>query len=176
MKCYIYVLRLKDKNIYSHSLIQNYLTKKHPDLKDCYIVKNKNNKPFLSVKKNIYSLSISHKDEYICIAFSKGNFNLGIDIEKIDIKTLSLSKKFCVNEEVLDIENNEDKEALATLYWSVKEAVGKSYGEGLLIHPKKTLFRRECITIERSGKPVPAFIKTYKIEGYVVSFVAIPKK
>ena len=176
MKCYLYSLRLRHKDDYTHTLLQNYLAKKHPDLKDCSIVKNKDGQPFLSVKENLFPLSISHKDTHVCIAFSKDNIYVGVDIEKISTKTLLLAKDFCEDEEIDDIERAENKEELAALYWSMKEAVGKAYGEGLLIHPKKTYFNRTTMTVQRKGVAIPAFLKTFTKEGYVTSFVAIHRK
>ncbi|MBO5927156.1 MAG: hypothetical protein J6Q38_06370 [Clostridia bacterium] len=40
------------------------------------------------------SISLSHSDNYVCVAFSKGVFNIGIDVEKINAKKNEFLKKF----------------------------------------------------------------------------------
>ena len=70
-----------------------------------------------------YNISISHSKNLIAIGVSK--HNIGIDIEEISEKALSLSPRFICERNL----NNLTKEE-ATLLWSCKEAIYKWYQKG----------------------------------------------
>jgi 4'-phosphopantetheinyl transferase EntD len=67
-------------------------------------------------------ISISHTTKYACLGVSKTS-KIGIDIEEIRAKAVSVQHKFCNENEatIFDITNNLDM----TLLWSLKEALYK---------------------------------------------------
>ena len=83
-----------------------------------------NKKPKL---KNKSYISISHKKEHVIVATNLKN-QIGIDIEKIDEKIISLKNKFCSENEIKQKWKTsdliEEKEFL-TMLWCAKEATYK---------------------------------------------------
>jgi 4'-phosphopantetheinyl transferase EntD len=67
-------------------------------------------------------ISISHTTKYACLGVSK-TYKIGIDIEEIREKAVSVQHKFCTENEaiIFDTTNNFDM----TLLWSLKEALYK---------------------------------------------------
>lgn len=82
-------------------------------------------KPFLSSEK--YHFSISHCGDYAAVIISTGS-RVGIDIELATLKIERIKYKF-LNQNEFDLYPSADKKLL-TLFWSVKEAVYKWYGNG----------------------------------------------
>jgi 4'-phosphopantetheinyl transferase EntD len=124
-----------------------------------------NKKPKLSSNSFI---SISHKDQelIVCINLKK---EIGIDIEKIDIKIMKIQSKFC-----LEVELNHnlyiEKTEYLTMLWSAKEATFKCLENQNDIFLKdiyvKILNSKEGISIVNKKHYKLNFIKTD--DGYII--------
>jgi len=92
------------------------------------LVKNEFGK--LSLTNHPIEFSLSHSDRYTGYAF--GNHEVGFDLQVYQNKVLRILQKF-LNEAELDILNQiQDSENYlrsATLLWSAKEAIYKSFGK-----------------------------------------------
>lgn len=87
-----------------------------------------NGRPYLSDGPKI---SISHSSDKVGVLFSKGKEEVGLDIEKVRDKVLSIKHKFLSPAELQELGSSGIEKY--TLYWAVKEAVYKAGGiEGLL--------------------------------------------
>lgn len=87
-----------------------------------------NGKPYLL---NGPKISISHSSDWVGVLFSEGGEEIGLDIEKIRDKVLSIKHKFLSAIELQELGSAGVEKY--TLYWAVKEAVYKASGiEGLL--------------------------------------------
>ena len=104
----------RKKEILSRNLLLNEMI---PDAKLSY---NNFGAPQIN---SSYNISISHSKNLVAIGFSK--YKIGIDIQKISEKALSLSPRFICERNL----NNLSIEK-ATLLWCCKEAIYKWYQKG----------------------------------------------
>lgn len=97
-------------------------------------------------------ISISHTTKYACLGVSKTS-KIGIDIEEIRDKAVSVQHKFCNENEttIFDITNNFDM----TLLWSLKEALYK------LSDRQQLLFKTDICIIKR----LPEIIARIRFES-----------
>lgn len=133
--------RFSVKNAISSYYYSNY--KKTIKIKKIEILREKLKKPVYKlpirqpVKTNI---CISHCDGIAvsAIAENKTEGLVGVDIEKIRNFKLKELKSFLTQQELSQIfkQNPEDKNKIATLFWSIKESYLKAIGKGLVYHPK----------------------------------------
>lgn len=92
-------------------------------------------KPILDIKDTY--LNISHSHNYLFIVIS--NMEVSVDLQKIDIKNLNISKK------ILDIiPNNLSKEEITKIF-TIKEAYVKYYGKSILYNLKSINNNKEKI-------------------------------
>lgn len=113
------------------------------------------NKPFL--ENEAFHFSISHCKDFAAAIVSTKN-RVGIDVEEIDKRVLTIVPKFLSEIERADFElltfNNEQllQEQLkkATLLWSIKESLFKWYGLGKVDF--KTMLKIKHQAIENNGK------------------------
>lgn len=118
--------------------------------KEYTIKKDENGKPkFQDIEG--FHFNISHSGDWVICAFS--NYEIGIDIEKIDEVNLSIAKKYFNIDEynvLLNINNSADKKSFFYTLWTLKESYLKNLGIGIMgISPKLK------------------FIMENSIEGYV---------
>jgi len=73
------------------------------------------------------NISISHSFDFSALLLSK-KFQVGVDIEKIDVKIERIRKKFLRLEELNSISDEHRLEELY-IYWCAKEAMYKWYGK-----------------------------------------------
>ena len=111
---YIFKSEKRKKEIFSRNLLLNKMI---PEAKISY---NNFGAPQINTSDNI---SISHSKNLVAIGFSK--LKIGIDIQKISEKALSLSPRFVCESNL----NNLSIEK-ATLLWSCKEAIYKWHQKG----------------------------------------------
>lgn len=101
------------------------------------IVFNYSDKGKPSLNFNIHSdkiyFNLSHKNNYT--VYGIGQYNLGIDLEKIDdkVKIENIAKRFFCPQEYQHLIQlkEEDKPAYFFTLWTIKEAYLKSIGDGL---------------------------------------------
>ncbi|MBI3137584.1 MAG: 4'-phosphopantetheinyl transferase superfamily protein [Sphingobacteriales bacterium] len=86
-------------------------------------------KPFLPDER--YHFSISHCGDYAAALVSRDS-RVGVDVERVTDKILSIKDKFLSPEEqaLFISEPSLPDPRLLTLFWSAKESVFKWYGEG----------------------------------------------
>ena len=111
---YIFKSEKRKKEIFSRNLLLNKMI---PEAKISY---NNFGAPQINTSDNI---SISHSKNLVAIGFSK--LKIGIDIQKISEKALSLSQRFICESNL----NNLSIEK-ATLLWCCKEAIYKWHQKG----------------------------------------------
>ena len=111
---YIFKSEKRKKEIFSRNLLLNKMI---PEAKISY---NNFGAPQINTSDNI---SISHSKNLVAIGFSK--LKIGIDIQKISEKALSLSTRFICESNL----NNLSIEK-ATLLWCCKEAIYKWHQKG----------------------------------------------
>ncbi len=111
---YIFKSEKRKKEIFSRNLLLNKII---PEAKISY---NNFGAPQINTSDNI---SISHSKNLVAIGFSK--LKIGIDIQKISEKALSLSPRFICESNL----NNLSIEK-ATLLWCCKEAIYKWHQKG----------------------------------------------
>lgn len=113
------------------------------------IQQNTDGKPILAEKSHPLDLefNISHSDDICLIAISR-NLELGIDVEAVkpltDLK--ALAKTFLSEKELaaFTAANPEKKRDMFYDIWSAKEALLKSVGCGLKIHPNQIDLNQVC--------------------------------
>lgn len=144
------------------------LLRAFPTLKEKNIYYNEYDKPF--IKDDDY-FSCSHSGEYTVLVKSK--YLVGVDIEQIQNKPLILLNRFFEDERKW-IE--EDPATRYYLIWSLKESVVKAVGTGLATSPFSfsaiPLIKGESINVNG----VEIFARTYKKDGYVISFATTNKE
>lgn len=81
---------------------------------------------------SVFHFSLSHCGYYVAAILSPQG-NVGIDIEKVQRRILTLRQKFLTaEEELLMLENIPNEAEAFTFGWAVKEALYKWNGEGLV--------------------------------------------
>lgn len=92
---------------------------------------DENGKPFFADYPE-FGFNISHSGEWAAAAFS--NYEVGIDIEKIDSAKMDIAERFFhINEynKLISIENEEEKNRYFYTLWTLKECYLKNTGIGL---------------------------------------------
>jgi len=102
-------------------------------------------KPFL--EKEDYHFSISHCGDFAAAIVSR-NSRVGVDLERVDARILSIGHKFLSHSEKELLQDSNKTIEDLTLIWSAKEAIFKWFGKGGLsfkehIQLKKILFPAE---------------------------------
>lgn len=123
--------------------VQNYFKEEYSQdlaLKDILIKSDKQNgatfsTPFPDKEIGLH-LSISHGGGYGAAAIEQ--VPVGVDIERVrtfknDIRSAFLSP---AEESFVDRASSDQKDTLATLFWSFKESYLKALKKGLMIHPQ----------------------------------------
>ena len=126
----------KSEYVKKQTLLSKCMVLKNLNCKEDDIYYNALKKPY--VKNNLY-FNISHSKDYIVFVSSKNE--IGIDIEKIDIKNLNILNYAFTKEEIDFIKNEEkfldDEESRLTMIWTIKESLFKASGIEKYIEPKK---------------------------------------
>lgn len=139
-----------------------------------------NNYKYLGLEKNLLGapknianknlfVSLSHSDGILAAAFSEKK--IGIDIQKINQKTLSITKRFFNESDNNSILENEIKNA--NLVWSIKESAYKVFSlENFKIPSLKDIFIKNDKNLQAAYRNLIASIN-YKIaESYVFSIAS----
>lgn len=164
--------KIKNKKYQKQKIISEYILMKgikkyfELDYKQLDFKINKNGKPYIKNKKNLY-FNISHSNDYCIGAFS--NKKIGVDIEKIRKVNINIINKFATENEkkyILKSKNN-IIERLFEIY-TLKEAYFKMKGKNL-DNIKYIEFNITNNKIKCSDKNVKLKIKK-NIEGYIISF------
>ncbi|MEO9005263.1 MAG: 4'-phosphopantetheinyl transferase superfamily protein [Ginsengibacter sp.] len=130
-------VRIKKNITHPHKRLQHlaarYLLQAlHPGFPLHLIEIAESKKPFLSNEK--FYFSISHCGDYAAAIVSENKL-VGIDVEIVNPKVLSLQNKFLSKSEQSILENrslagSDDHIRWLTLFWSAKESIYKWYGRG----------------------------------------------
>ena len=105
------------------------------DPRECAIVKDSRGRPRLSFAPGLpahpgYDCSLSHKKRFACAgASSTPAIRIGIDVEEVSPRLLSLANAFAHDRDVV-IGSRPPEERL-TILWALKEACAKVLGNGL---------------------------------------------
>ena len=170
-----------------HKLLQHlagrYLLKKiSPNFPLNLIKVNSAGKPYLE-NENCH-FSISHSGDYAAVIISETT-NVGIDIEKPDEKIENIKNKFSTIQELkLFAANSIDVIDSLTMIWSIKEALYKWYGTGMIDFKKhlcieKIQYNDDFITTEctlRKDLEISVSAVTKMIDGYVLTYVVKGEK
>lgn len=121
------------RSFYGEILLRYIANKKFLILNsDIEVDRTKYGKPYI---KNLYNFhfNISHSNDWVICGY--GCKNLGIDIEKIKIASLDISKNFFTKDEnsYLSSKSKEQKNLYFYKLWTLKESYLKWTGEGLNI-------------------------------------------
>lgn len=118
--------------------------------------------------KDFY-FSISHKDNYVCVAIS--NSPVGVDIEKIDIKFSNLFEKILTLNEISKIKKDEIEKI--TKAWTIKEAVFKASSNKLFLYDKIDSFNyiKKIKTIKHNNYLITVYNEN--INNLTVNFVKL---
>jgi phosphopantetheinyl transferase len=119
--------------------------------------KDEHNKPSLLIDGQPYAISITHAGKYAAVSVAR-NRKLGIDLEKVDERILTVSHKF-LNAQEIDLlnKNGIDQAIEITKIWSAKESMYKLYG-------KKSLDFKENLLIQSIDKPLKGTIFTNNLQ------------
>jgi phosphopantetheinyl transferase len=124
------------KAIHSSKRIQQYssrliLEKLSPGFPLNQIIVDNGGKPKL--RNSTVQFNVSHTNEFAA-AIVCNEKQVGIDIEKIDVRVCRVMKKFLNTTELQTIGalNEIEKISMLTLYWSIKETVYKWWGLGAI--------------------------------------------
>ena len=121
----------KKRSLTAELLLKKALTDQGKDLNDLTYKYNDYGKPKL---KDIgdFCFNISHSGDYVILAVSVKE--IGCDIEKIRNRDLKIAKRFFADkeyEDLLKIEDEEERRKMFYLYWVLKESFIKFNGKGL---------------------------------------------
>ena len=138
---------------------------------------NSSGKPYLE-NQNCH-FSISHCGDYAAVIISDHS-NVGIDIEKANQKIEKIKNKFSSIQELeLFATNSINVIESLTMIWSIKEALYKWYGAGMIDFKKhlcieKIQYNNDFIITEctiRKDLEISVSTVTKKIDGYVLTYV-----
>ncbi len=107
-------------------------------------------KPYFKDKASFPFFNISHSGAYAVCALA--TCEIGIDIQKIQPYSQRLLKRILTRQELLQLEQSEEKESFFCRLWSQKESYVKWSGQGIT---------REFDTLERN-----AWQESFSIEDY----------
>lgn len=120
-------------------LLENFVKNPASDFKDISILKDTDGKPelYINDKRPDIILSISHSGDFASAVASKELKFLGVDTEKIEIRSRSWAEQSFYNTEyptdlVADFSSEKSAKFFTTL-WAKKEAVVKALGVGLSV-------------------------------------------
>ena len=113
-------------------------------------------KPYFKDKNRFPFFNISHSGDYAVCALA--TCEVGIDIQKIQRYSSRLLKRILTRQELSQLEQTEEKEALFCKLWSQKESYVKWSGQGIT---------RELNTLEKN-----AWQESFTIEDYWVCVTA----
>lgn len=113
-------------------------------------------KPYFKDKASFPFFNISHSGAYAVCALS--TCEIGIDIQKIQPYSQRLLKRILTRQELLQLEQSEEKESFFCRLWSQKESYVKWSGQGIT---------RELDTLERN-----AWQESFSLEDYWVCVTA----
>lgn len=172
--------KLKDKvlmrNFYSKAL-KYYVLSDYYGVHDLQIKLEKNifGKPYF-YKKNtgqVFDFNLSHSGDFIIIGVN-GN-RLGVDIEKIDKWPEQISKEIFTRKELMYIKQFKDENVMKYRIWSLKEAVTKCLGTGLLLNTLKievNHINNEIYSFQINKTIIDGYGISFIYDGYVLSFVS----
>lgn len=131
--------------------------------KDMEISYNKYNKPYFKEYKNIH-FNISHSKEMVIVAFSSSD--IGCDIEYLRKCDYNIINRYFSSNEKKLIDKVDDKDALFTRIWTIKESYFKNIGTGIndKVNSTDVLSKEYKICLPNSLK-----IKEYKLDNYFIS-------
>ena len=113
-------------------------------------------KPYFKDKARFPFFNISHSGDYAVCAVA--TFEIGIDIQKIQSYSPRLLRRILTKQELLQLEQSEEKESFFCRFWSQKESYVKWSGQGIT---------RELDTLEKN-----AWQESFLIEDYWVCVTA----
>ena len=113
-------------------------------------------KPYFKDKTRFPFFNISHSGDYAVCAVA--TCEIGIDIQKIQSYSPRLLRRILTKQELLQLEQSEEKESFFCRLWSQKESYVKWSGQGIT---------RELDTLEKN-----AWQESFLIEDYWVCVTA----
>ncbi len=113
-------------------------------------------KPYFKDKTRFPFFNISHSGDYAVCAVA--TCEIGIDIQKIQSYSPRLLRRILTKQELLQLEQSEEKESFFCRLWSKKESYVKWSGQGIT---------RELDTLEKN-----AWQESFLIEDYWVCVTA----
>jgi 4'-phosphopantetheinyl transferase len=133
-----------------------------------------------SLEGSPVQFNVSHTNEYAAGIICKEK-QVGIDIEKIDVRVCRVMKKFLNTDELQSVSllDETEKISLLTLYWSIKETVYKWWGLGFVdfanqIHIlSPQLSNESTINVIFHGETMmPLKVSCLEIEGHWLTYLA----
>ena len=110
-------------------LLYNYALEKETGIKGVPYVKDERGKPYIPNSK--LHISISHCRKGIACIISDSP--VGIDVEEASRMNLKIAKRICTPDELLLLENAENKQEYLCRLWVLKEAYSKMTGQGMAV-------------------------------------------
>ena len=139
----------------------------HFNQKNIGLKKTENNAPYLTGTKQ--NISISHKDKYLIVAFSKGKVGIDLEYPKDKEKLLRIARRYFCEAE------NEKVQTVADFYtaWTKKESYAKLTSEGLNSRVLKmdTYFD----SLEIDGKTY-YYTTDFSLDGYLITVLSEDKE
>ncbi len=123
-------------------LLENALSKwglSHLD--DIEVLRTEKREPYLRFIQGVWknqplpSFSIAHSAHYVFVALCEAGWSIGIDAEPLDRELSSGVYELMSSGEELTFLHAHSEHAL--MFWTVKEAVQKSMGQGMHLNPRK---------------------------------------
>lgn len=142
---------------------------------DIYFDIHEYGKPYLKFHKDFH-FNLSHSGDWVVCAID--DKHIGIDIEKVEILDLDISRNFFASDEYQDLLSQNPNNQLSYFYdlWTIKESYIKAYGKGLSLdlHSFSVGIKNENIILKKGSALKNCFFKQYDIEeGYKIAVCAL---
>lgn len=139
----------KIRSVVAESILRYILIKEYKiNNSDIWFEYNDYQKPYLKYPNNNIFFNLSHSGDYVLCAI--GDSEVGVDIEEIKNKELSLADIILSAEEKKHWINISDSEKVKTFYkyWTLKESYVKYIGKGLYIPMDDLTFIKNENTVQ----------------------------
>lgn len=110
-------------------------------LDDIEVLRTEKREPYLRFIQGVWknqplpSFSIAHSDQYVFVALCETGWSIGIDAEPLDRELSPGVYELMSSGDELTFVQAHPEHAL--MFWTVKEAVQKSMGQGMHLNPRK---------------------------------------
>jgi phosphopantetheinyl transferase len=140
-----------------------------------------NGKPYLLInnKMTSYDLSLSHKNNFICVGISKSPYRIGVDVEQLDQNVEKKFAGFFLNDREINLLKSEQD---VLIFWSLKESFFKAAGFFLPFKELQITRISENITYSFSSQLKARLLKEnlvfvassfYQEENFIVTYTLL---